>query len=304
MKISEQIDLLREGGFAGEIMENVSLRDYTSLRIGGPCNLMVSPKDPYSLKLLIEYLRDNSIDYFVLGGGTNILVSDRGYEGVVVNLRHWQRVETVEGSEEGETLFVMAGTSLGMVLGYARDRGLTGLEGLVGIPGTVGGATVGNAGAYGYEFMDVVDRVTIVGPSGMDVIKKSEIEYGYRYSSIEDAVVAVHLVLKREDPGQIRKRMKEYLQRKKATQPLDALSAGCVFKNPPQAPAGKLIEEVGLKGRRIGDIKVSEKHANFFINLGSGTAEDFLKLMELVREEVMRVFGVTLEPEIRLLGFE
>ncbi|RME69670.1 MAG: UDP-N-acetylmuramate dehydrogenase, partial [Nitrospirae bacterium] len=300
MKVSEQIGLLKEDGFAGEVMEDVLLRDYTSLRIGGPCEVMVSPKDPYSLKLLIEFLREHSIEYFVLGGGTNILVSDRGYNGVVITLRHWQRVETVETSKDQETLFVMAGTSLAMVVGYARDRGLTGLEGLVGIPGTVGGATVGNAGAFGYEFMDVVDRVTVVGPSGMEVIQKGDIEFGYRYAVLPGTVVAVHLVLRKADPQEIKTRMKEFLEKKKATQPLDTLSAGCVYKIAADATAGKLIEEAGLKGKRIGDIMVSEKHANFFINLGSGSAEDFVKLMELVRQEVMRQFSVELEPEIKL----
>ncbi len=303
MSIAEEIGLLRDRGFAGEVTQEVVLRDYTSLRIGGPCEAMVSPKDPYSLRLLLEFLTERGIEYFVLGGGTNILVPDRGLRAVVITLRHWQRIETLEHTDTGESLFVMAGTSLGMLLSYAGQKGLSGLEGLVGIPGTVGGATVGNAGAYGYEFMDVVDRVTLVRPSGMETIKKEEIDHAYRFTSIEGTVVAVHLLLKKAEVEEVKARMRDFLEQKKATQPLDALSAGCVFKNPPEAPAGRLIEEAGLKGKRIGGIQVSEKHANFFINLGSGTAGDFLKLMEFVRQEVQRLFSVELEPEIRLLGF-
>ncbi len=303
MGIASEIRALSKDGFSGEVMEGVSLRDYTSLRIGGACEVMVSPKDPYSLKLLLEFLDNNSIEYFILGGGTNLLVSDEGFSGVVITLRHWQRVETVESSDQAETLFVLAGTSLAMVVGYAADRGLQGVEGLVGIPGTVGGATVGNAGAFGYEFMDVIDRVTVVSTSGMEVLHKQQIEYGYRNTSLAQPVVAVHIRLQRDEKEAIKARMKEFLTKKKTTQPLDALSAGCVFKNPPDRAAGWLIEQAGLKGRRVGDIQVSERHANFFINLGSGTAEQFRRLMDIVVDEVRRAFSVVLEPEIRMVGF-
>jgi len=304
MNLAEHIRRLVKEGFSGEIMEGVPLRDYTSLRIGGPCDIMVSPKDPYSLKLLLEFLKRNSIDYFVLGGGTNIVVSDEGFRGVVITLRHWQRIEPVQSEVDEVTIFVLSGTSVGMLLSYARDRGLSGLEGLVGIPGTVGGAVVGNAGAFGYEFLDVVDRITIISETAMDVIKKDDISYGYRQTSINSPVIAVHLKLRKADPEDIKTKMKEFLAEKKRTQPLDMLSAGCVFKNPQQAPAGKLIDEAGLKGYRIGDIQVSEKHANFFVNLGKGTAEQFVRLMETVIERVHQRFSITLEPEVKLLGFE
>ncbi len=293
---------LKGMGFEGEIKEDVLMRDYTSLRIGGICRLMVEPFDPYSLKLLVELLNSERQSMVVIGGGTNLLVSDEGVDEVVVRLRDWRKVEIVESYHDEVVVFAESGIPLQTLLNFCAEKGFSGLEGLIGIPGTLGGAVSGNAGAFGYEIMDRVDRITIMDKDRMEVIKRDTLTPGYRNGAVRGIVLAVHLRLYRDDTESIKNRMREFLETKKATQPLNEHSAGCVFKNPEGDYAGRLIEEAGLKGFRIGDIEISRKHANFFINLGRGTSRDFIDLMRKVQEEVERRFSIMLEPEIKMIG--
>jgi UDP-N-acetylmuramate dehydrogenase len=293
---------LRDTGFEGEIKRDVFMRDHTSLKIGGRCKLMIEPFDPYSLKLLVELLCSEGQSMVVIGGGTNLLVSDEGVDDVVVRLRGWRKVEVVESYQDKVVVFAEAGTPLQTLLNFCTEKGLSGLEGLVGIPGTLGGAVSGNAGAFGYEIMDRVDRITVMDGDRMEVIKREALTPDYRDGAVRGIILAVHLRLFRDDIESIKKRTMEFLETKKATQPLNEHSAGCVFKNPEGYYAGKLIEEAGLKGLRMGDIEVSRKHANFFINLGKGTSKDFIDLMKKVQEEVQKRFSVVLEPEIKMIG--
>jgi UDP-N-acetylmuramate dehydrogenase len=280
------------------------LRDYTSLKIGGVAEYLIIPDDTLTLKNLIDLLKEEKRDYLLLGSGTNVLIKDSGVDEVVINLKRFQKHQVVKDEDDEICYFAQAGVSLQSLVRETIKRGFTGMEGLVGIPGTIGGALFGNAGAYGYEIMDIVDRVTIMREGLLTIIKKEELDYGYRIGGFAkgDIILGVHLLLKKGDPEEIKERAEEFLKEKKNTQPIGERSAGCVFKNPGEVSAGKLIEESQCKGMRVGDIEVSRIHGNFFINKGSATAADFIKLMEIVSERVFKDHGIILEPEIRIYG--
>ncbi len=295
-------------GFNGEILTDVMLREYTSLSIGGKADYIFIPSDPVSLRGLIEALAAEGIGYVLIGGGTNLLVTDDGVDDVVINMKAFQGLERVEerGEDRGEEVrvFAQAGLPLQRLISFCREEGLSGLEGLVGIPGTVGGAVFGNAGAYGCEIMDVVQRVTVLKGGGIVVLDREDINATYRSGGLspDTVILGVHILLKRDDEGTLQEKMNEFLQMKKKTQPLGERSAGCVFKNPPAESAARLIDEAGYKGMRVGDIEISTLHANFFVNKGQGTAGDFLALMDTVIDGIVKRFGIVLEPEIRIIG--
>ena len=295
-------------GFNGDILTDVMLRDYTSLGIGGKADYIFIPSDPVSLRGLIEALAAEGMGYVLIGGGTNLLVTDDGVDGVVINMKAFQGLERVEerGADRGEEVrvFAQAGLPLQRLISFCREEGLSGLEGLVGIPGTVGGAVFGNAGSYGYEIMDVVQRVTVLKGGSIAVLDREDLTPAYRSGGLspDTVILGVHILLKRDDEGALQEKMNEFLQMKKKTQPLAERSAGCVFKNPPAESAARLIDEAGYKGMRVGDIEISTLHANFFVNKGQGTARDFLALMDTVVDGIGRMFGIVLEPEIRIIG--
>ncbi len=295
-------------GFNGDVLTDVMLRDHTSLRIGGKADYIFIPSDILSLRGLVEALAKEGIGYLLIGGGTNLLVTDAGVDDVVINMKTFQRLERLEdrGDNSGDDVRVFAesGLPLQRLISFCREEGLSGLEGLAGIPGTVGGAVFGNAGSYGYEIMDVVQRVTLLEEGGIVVLDRKDINAEYRFGGIPSnaVILGVHIVLKRDDKDVLQERMSEFLRMKKETQPLGERSAGCVFKNPPAGSAARLIDEAGFKGLRVGDIEISTLHANFFINRGQGTAGDFLALMDAVVEGIVKRFGVVLEPEIGIIG--
>ncbi|VAX30097.1 UDP-N-acetylenolpyruvoylglucosamine reductase [hydrothermal vent metagenome] len=295
-------------GFSGDILTDVMLRDHTSLRIGGKADYLFIPSDPVSLLRLIEALSGEGIGYVMIGGGTNLLVTDDGLEDVVINMKAFQSLERVgdrdDNSGDDVRVFAQSGLPLQRLLSFCREGGLSGIEGLVGIPGTVGGAVFGNAGSYGYEIMDVVQRVTVLKGGSIAVLDREDITPTYRSGgfSPDTVILGVHMLLKRDDKGTLQDRMNEFLQMKKKTQPLGERSAGCIFKNPPAESAARLIDEAGYKGMRIGDIEISTLHANFFINKGQGSAGDFLALMDAVIDGIGRMFGIILEPEIGVIG--
>ncbi len=290
--------------FRGDVFRNVPLKEHTSLRIGGPADYLLVPDDTLALKMLIDLLAEIEMEYMIIGGGTNILVKDGGVRGCVISLKRFQKLETVQEGDDTVTLFVQTGAPLQRLINHCKDSGLTGLEGLAGIPGTMGGALFGNAGAFGYEIMDVVQRVTVLERGALKVYERGQLNPGYREGGFpkETIILGVHVRLERDDPQAVKTTTEAYLKEKKATQPIGQRSAGCVFKNPESLPAGKLIDEAGCKGMRVGDIEVSTVHANFFVNTGEGRAEDFLMLMDMVSERVYDVFGIVLEPEIRIVG--
>lgn len=290
--------------FKGDIRLNENMSRHTTLRIGGPAEIYAVPEDVLSLKYLLLYLHERDIPVTSLGGGSNILVSDHGIGGAVVSSLSLKRIEVIEKDNDGVRLFVESGSSLQSLLNISKEEGLTGLEGLVGIPGSLGGAIKGNAGSFGTEIGDVVESIALMDLKGnISIIKKEDIGFEYRRSNIPEGFILSAIIrLKRGDPEEVGKRMNSFLNERKDRQPINSLSAGSVFKNPEGAKAGGLIEEAGCKGMRKGDIEVSMKHANFFINRGNGKASDFLSLMKEVKEKVFSRFGIELEPEIRIIG--
>ena len=304
--MTEQKSLLNEfiEEFHIQCYRGVMMRDYTSLRIGGEAPCLLVPDDAMGLKSLVDILRVEDRGYLIIGGGTNMLIKDGGVDEVVISLKNFGTHQIVRDDGDDVVYFAQAGVSLQAVVRETINKGLAGMEGLIGIPGTVGGALFGNAGAYGYQIMDVVEKVTILREGVLRIFNREELYYGYRTGGFleGDVVLGVHLLLRKGDSEEIKKAAQGYLREKKKTQPLGEPSAGCVFKNPEGVSAGRLIEESGLKGMRVGDIEVSRVHANFFINKGRGSSQDFIRLMDMVREKVLSDHGVVLEPEIRIYG--
>jgi UDP-N-acetylmuramate dehydrogenase len=223
----------------------------------------------------------------------------------VIKFRAFGRIEVIADADDAAELFVEAGVPLQKMVNFCRDKGYSGMEGLGGIPGTVGGAICGNAGSYGYEMKDILRSVVILRNDGsLERFKKEDLGFGYRTSDIrtDDIVLSANLALKKDDAAAVAARTDEFFGRKKSAQPIWERSAGCVFKNPEGMSAGRMIDEAGCKGMRVGPIEVSSLHANFFVNRGEGRAADFLTLMEEVSGKVKGKFGVVLEPEIRVVG--
>jgi UDP-N-acetylmuramate dehydrogenase len=295
------------GYYKGKVEFNAPMRGHTSLAIGGPADIVVSPEDPVSVKNIVMLLSRLNVRFVALGGGTNILVTDRGIEGVVVKLGAFSRVEIINEEDARAELFVEAGAMLQKIVNLCRDRGYTGMEGLTGIPGTVGGAICGNAGSCGSEMKDVLASVVLLHSDGtLDRVGVEDLDFGYRKSGVggTDIVLSANITLRRDDTDAVTLRTENCFKQKKAAQPVSGRSAGCVFKNPAGMSAGRLIDEAGCKSMRIGDIEVSGIHANFFVNLGKGTAADYLALMDAVSARVKERSGVILEPEIRIIGKE
>ena len=289
----------------GDLFVNEPMREHTTLRIGGPADLYVIPRNLVSMRDLMTALKDEHVPVMPLGGGSNVLVSDEGVEGAVIATSSFIHIELVEDHGDRVRLFVEAGTPLQRLVNFCKGRGYEGIEGLAGIPGSVGGAITGNSGSFGYEIGQVVESVTVIGREGKIVsIEGESLSFGYRSSGIPDSTIVLSAImrLRAGDPHDVAKRVGGFLKEKMHAQPVSQWSAGCVFKNPDQAPAGKLIDDAGCKGMGRGDIEVSALHANFFVNKGSGRASDFLALMDEVRERVLKSSGIGLEPEIRIVG--
>jgi UDP-N-acetylmuramate dehydrogenase len=294
-----------KGTYNGEVEFEVPMKDHTSLVIGGPADVLVSPADPMSLKNIALTAQRKNVPLLLLGGGTNILVKDSGIEGIVISFRAFRMLQVIRDEGDAVDLFVEAGLPLQSLVSFCRDNGYSGIEGLVGIPGTFGGAICGNAGSYGCEIRDVVQSVVLMSTDGkLDRRASSDLGFGYRKSAIKqtDIVLNATVRLKKDDKESVAGRVKGFLEEKRKSQPLASRSAGCVFKNPAGGSAGKLIEDAGCKGMKVGGIEVSGIHANFFVNNGGGTAADYLDLMHEVSLIVEKKYGVVLEPEIRVVG--
>jgi UDP-N-acetylmuramate dehydrogenase len=305
MADKEVIELLKTDITGARMKFDEPMAKHTSLHLGGPADIFVTPRDSESLALALKVLNRHGLPPLPLGGGTNLLVRDGGIEGAVVSLSELRGLSVTREDAETVVLHVGAGLSLQELVGYANRAGLSGIEGLAGIPGQVGGAIAGNAGAYGCEMKDVLLKISILdGEDAVRTMGRDEVSFGYRRAGLPEGAVVLgaELALKKDDPEAVAGRDREFLKDKKARQPLGQRSAGCVFKNPETGPAGKLIDEAGCKGLAVGDIEVSSVHANFFINRGQGMAGDFLGLMDIVAGRVMNIFGVALEPEIKVVG--
>ena len=286
-------------GVRGTITYEASLQAYTSFRIGGPAEVLVEPADVDDLCLVVAQARAERVPIFVVGG-TNLLVRDGGIRGMVLSLRQLKTIR----QEPESVLYAEGGVGMPTLIGYAIRRSLAGLEWGAGIPGTVAGCVVMNAGTHLGEMKDSVKAVRMVDPRGRVVdIPAANIPFSYRRAHLPRGIVAgVWLQLKPGAHDQIEKTVKDYLQYRKNTQPLTLPSAGCVFKNPPQDSAGRLVDVAGLKGARVGDAQVSEKHANFMVNVGHARAADVLALIKKVRAGVKKASGVTLELELKVVG--
>ncbi len=281
-----------------------AMSEYTTFRIGGKADALCFTPDMEALQQLVTFLNNENIRYLVVGKGSNLLVKDGGFNGVVIILRG--KLASIE-QHEGNDQILLAGGGLGLgdLLKYCSHNGFGGLEFLSGIPGTVGGAVTMNAGAFGKDMGSVVQEIQVLTPQGELVSKMhSDLVFSYRALSILEGTIVVRASLQctRETPEIVSKRVVDHLARRKATQPLEYPSAGSVFKNPPNDYAGRLIEEAGLKGERVGGAMISNKHANYIVNRGGASAEDVLTLLNLARDKVREVMGIELEPEIRVVG--
>ena len=277
------------------------MRDYTTLKLGGPADYMALPASGEEVAGLMAEARERGLPVTILGHGSNVLVLDGGIRGLVIRMgRGMNRAEV-----QGNRIIARAGTMMGTVAALAAEQGLRGLEFASGIPGTVGGGVLMNAGAYGGEMRQVVREVTGITPDGETVtLRGEELAFGYRKSALQDSgivVTGVTFELEAGNPEEIRERMNELNRRRAESQPLDVPSAGSTFKRPEGAYAAALIDQCGLKGYAVGGARVSPKHAGFLVNTGERAA-NFLELMEAVQRIVEERTGIRLEPEIRILG--
>ena len=257
-----------------EVKENVSLAEYTTFKIGGPARYFFIAKNKQDLIKAIEFAKNKHLTFFILGGGSNLLVSDNGFKGVVI------KIQNQDYRIDGTRIITDAGVELNTLVNLSIDNSLTGLEWAIGIPGTIGGAVKVNASAFGQNIKELVKN-----------IKK-----------INKIIISVELDLKKGNKEDSLKIIKEYIQKRKNTQPLEYASAGCIFKNTSGQGAGRLIDQAGLKGVKIGQAMISEKHANFIINLGGAKSDDVINLIKLVKQTIKDKFDLELEEEIQYLG--
>ena len=286
-------------GLRGVVRFSAPLSEYTSFRIGGPADVLVEPADVEDVVRLVKQTHEQKLPLFVLGG-TNLLVRDKGIRGVVVSLAKLRAIK----EESGSVLYAEGGVGMPTLIGHAIRRSLTGLEWAAGIPGTVAGCVVMNAGTRLGEMKDSVKAVRVVRTSGEVLDCPAElISFEYRRASLPvGIVVGVWLQLRPGVRADIEKVVKDYLRYRRETQPLTLPSAGCVFKNPANDSAGRVVEAAGLKGISVGDAYVSTKHANFIVNQGRASATDVLALIKKIRAQVARKTGVKLELELKLVG--
>ena len=291
-------DLLGED----RVFTEEAMSQHTTFKIGGPADYFLMPDKGEDVGRVIKICKEKEIPYFILGNGSNLLVGDGGYRGAVIQIYRNMSSVTVEGNE----VTAQAGALLSAVAAAAKNASLTGFEFAGGIPGTIGGAVVMNAGAYGGEMKDVLTEVTVMNAEGdIFTLPTEELELGYRTSIIKTAgyiVLEAKIRLKEGDPEVIRETMKDLTIRRTTKQPLEYPSAGSTFKRPEGYFAGKLIMDSGLAGYQVGGAQVSEKHCGFVINAGGATARDVRTLMDNVRDIVYKKYGVTLEPEVKFLG--
>ena len=280
---------------------NAPMRDFTTLRLGGPADWLITPRSVRELVQMLAEARDNEIPVTVIGHGSNLLVMDGGIRGLVIRMAGGLRDCFVKGN----LLVAEAGTMLGKAAAAAAEAGLAGMEFASGIPGTVGAAVLMNAGAYGGEMSQVVQEITVIRPDGSIAARdKEDLDFGYRHSALQasgEIVTQVVFRLENSDPAAIREKMNDLNRQRAEKQPLDVPSAGSTFKRPEGGYAAALIDQCGLKGYAIGGARVSPKHAGFLVNTGE-SAEDYLKLVRFVQKTVEERTGIRLEPEIRILG--
>lgn len=298
----EVINAIEQIVSASNVLENEPMSRHTTFRTGGPASLFIRPENKDQLAEVMALIKKLGAEFFVLGNGSNLLVSDEGFDGVVISLSKMNDIH-LEGDKD---IYAEAGAMNSQIAAFARDNGLKNFEFAAGIPGTIGGAMIMNAGAYGGEMKLVTKSVTVLSHEGeIMVLDNASMEFGYRASAIKGRgyiVVSVLLSLKKGDKETITQNMQELAAKRREKQPLEFPSAGSTFKRPEGYFAGKLIEDAGLRGFSVGKAAVSEKHCGFVINKGNATSAEIYGLICEVRKRVYENSGVTLEPEVIMLG--
>ncbi|MEO0128966.1 MAG: UDP-N-acetylmuramate dehydrogenase [candidate division WOR-3 bacterium] len=282
-----------------KVFKNEPLKDYCSLRIGGKVRYLIKVYNKKALLETLKFINKRQLKFIVIGEGTNILFLDEGYNGAVIKLMgEFRKIKSTKN------IFICGGGALiKNFINKAAESGYGGMEFLAGIPGSIGGAVKGNAGAFGKSISEILRQVTLLDLKGkIKKINRDKIKFDYRFSNIPDSAIIIEaeFKLKKAEKKIIKRRIAEILRMRWQKQPR-GLSAGSFFKNPRPLSAGKLIEECGLKGLRVGDATISKKHANFIINLGRAKAKDVLKLVRIVKKKVKEIKGVELEPEVRII---
>jgi len=306
---AEKIDMertLREI-VSGSVRSRESMDRHTSLGVGGIADFFVEPAHTRELERLVAFLSGRNVPFFPLGNGTNLIVRDGGYRGIVISLKNLQHMEIRHDSPENPSMYAEAGVPLARIVEAALRESLTGIEFCAGIPGTLGGALRMNAGAWGGAMNDIVTSLFLVTPRGtVGEWEAKRLSFSYRNLDIPEnsIITAALLSLVLGDSGKIRNRINENMARRRQRHPLSLRSAGSIFKNPSSAPAGRIIEEAGLKGARVGDAVVSELHGNFIVNDGKATAGDVLTLIDRLRDRVKELTGLELEREVIVIGEE
>lgn len=283
-----------------KILEQEPMQKHTTFRVGGAAKYFAMPKNTEEIQALIAYCREQKLSYYVLGNGSNVLFTDDGYDGMIIQIG--SAMSTIQVA--GNSMYVQAGAILAKTAKLAYEEGLTGMEFAAGIPGSVGGAVVMNAGAYGGEMKDIVAYVDVLSTDGaLRRYTGAEMEFGYRHSIIDadKIVVGVGLTLNKGDKTAILDRMNELAEARRSKQPLEYPSAGSTFKRPEGYFAAKLIDDSGLRGYRVGGAMVSDKHCGFVVNVDHASSADVLAVMKHVEEVVKEKYNVTLEPEVRVI---
>ncbi|WP_455952743.1 UDP-N-acetylmuramate dehydrogenase [Blautia sp.] len=298
----EIIKRLEQTVESDQFLREEPMKKHITFRVGGPAACFLTPSTKEQIREILHICQEEKTPYFILGNGSNLLVSDQGFDGVVLQVYKNMNQVTVEG----EHLRVQAGALLSATARKALEAGLTGMEFAAGIPGTMGGAVVMNAGAYGGEMKDILESVTVLTPEGeQKELKNEELQLGYRTSVVKEKgyiVLEAVLSLKKGDPEAIKSRMDELKEQRVTKQPLEYPSAGSTFKRPEGYFAGKLIQDAGLRGYQVGGAQVSEKHCGFVINKENATAKDVVDLIHDVQRIVYEKFQVQLETEVKFLG--
>ena len=286
----------------GIILFDEPMSKHTSYGIGGPARAYVTPKNKEDLVSILKFSKDNNIPSYFIGSGSNLLVSDDGIDGIVITLgKSFNKLEINKNNVFAET-----GVMLGKMVKECTKRNLSGLESLIGVPGTLGGALIMNAGAFGGEISNYLEYVSVITMSGDEKkYQQKDIKFNYRNSSFSDNEILINANFKfiLSDQKTVSKNKLKASGGRKSSQPLRFRSAGSVFKNPSEGAAGYFIDKAGLKGTKSGDAEISNVHANFFVNHGSATAKDVVRLINIARKKVYNEFGVMLELEIKTLGF-
>ncbi len=289
------------GLITGKVLFDAPMRRFTSMKVGGPADCLLLPKDVDELRKVVRYARRKRIPLLILGKGTNLVVRDKGVRGWVISPTQGMKKIVMDG----EVVEAEAGLLLQRLVQFSVRKGLTGLEPFFGIPGTVGGGLAMNAGAWGAELKDILLSMTLMKADGETVEKpRSKLRFSYRGLAIPPSWIILkgRFRLKMGKKEEILERVKSYSGMRKKRQPLDYASAGSVFKNPKEGPAGKWIEEAGLKGLQIGQAMISDRHANFIINLGKAKAEEVIRLMEIIETKVYQEKGISLQREVKVVG--